>query len=122
MRAVAELDAIAMVTDLGQTLVTTPEQTVLDLARVDPRAEDLDAQEAIDALWSECDPARLEEIAGRQRMRATLEFSILFVVVVATKKVIVRRVGVPRGSLCMVQSSAVVVRWLSPRPRRRARR
>lgn len=37
----------------------------------DPRAEDLDAQEAIDALWPECDAAVLEEIAGRQRMRAT---------------------------------------------------
>lgn len=73
MRAVAGLDAVAMATDLGQTLVTTPEQTVLDLARVDPRAEDLDAQEAIDALWGECDRALLEEIAGRQRMRATLE-------------------------------------------------
>ncbi|WP_256970768.1 type IV toxin-antitoxin system AbiEi family antitoxin [Cellulomonas iranensis] len=70
-RAVAELDAIAMTTELGQVLVTTPEQTVLDLARADPRAEDLDAQEVIDALWPECDPAALEEIAGRQRMRAT---------------------------------------------------
>jgi len=71
MRKVGELDAVAMATELGQVLVTTPEQTVLDLARADPRAEDLDAQEAIDALWPECDPALLEEIAGRQRMRAT---------------------------------------------------
>src|SRR5450830_183920 len=70
-RAVAELDAVAMATELGPALVTTPEQTVLDLARADPRAEDLDAQEAIAALWPECDPAVLEEIAGRQRMRAT---------------------------------------------------
>lgn len=70
-RAVAELDAIAMTTELGQVLVTTPEQTVLDLARADPRAEDLDAQEAINALWPECDPAVLDEIAGHQRMRAT---------------------------------------------------
>lgn len=71
MRKVGELDAVAMATELGQVLVTTPEQTVLDLARADPRAEDLDAQEAIDALWPECDPAALEEIAGHQRMRAT---------------------------------------------------
>lgn len=71
MRAVAELDAVAMATELGQVLVTTPEQTVLDLARADPRAEDLDAQEAINALWPDCDPAVLEEVAGRQRMRAT---------------------------------------------------
>ncbi|MCR6706350.1 MAG: type IV toxin-antitoxin system AbiEi family antitoxin [Cellulomonas sp.] len=70
-REVGELDAVAMTTELGQALVTTPEQTVLDLARADPRAGDLDAQEAIDALWPECDPAVLEEIAGRQRMRAT---------------------------------------------------
>lgn len=71
MRKVGELDAVATATELGQVLVTTPEQTVLDLARADPRAEDLDAQEAIDALWPGCDPAVLEEIAGRQRMRAT---------------------------------------------------
>ncbi len=72
MRAVAALDAVAMPTELGQALVTTPEQTVLDLARADPRAEDLDAQEAITALWPECDPVVLAEIAGRQRMRTTL--------------------------------------------------
>ena len=70
-RAVAELDAVAMTTELGLVLVTTPEQTVLDLARADPRAQDLDAQEAIDAMWQGCDRAVLEEIAGRQRMRAT---------------------------------------------------
>lgn len=71
MRTVAELDAVAVATELGQALVTTPEQTVLDLARADPRAEDVDAQEAIDALWPECDPAVLGAIAARQRMRAT---------------------------------------------------
>jgi len=71
MRAVAKLDAVAVATELGQALVTTPEQTVLDLARADPRAEDLDAQEAINALWPECDPAVLGAIAARQRMRAT---------------------------------------------------
>jgi len=71
MRTVVELDAVAMATELGQVLVTTPEQTVLDLARADPRAEDLDTQEVIDALWPQCDPGLLEEIAGRQRMRAT---------------------------------------------------
>lgn len=71
MRKVGELDAVAMPTELGQALVTTPEQTVLDLARTDPRAEDVDAREAIDALWPECNPTVLEEIASRQRMRAT---------------------------------------------------
>lgn len=71
-RAVAELDAVLVTTDLGPALATTPEQTVLDLARADPRGQDADAQEAIDALWPECDEDVLAEIAGRQRMRATL--------------------------------------------------
>jgi len=71
IRTVANLDAVAMTTELGQALVTTPEQTVLDLARTDPRAEDLDTQEAINALLAECDPVALEAIAARQRMRAT---------------------------------------------------
>jgi len=71
-RAVAELDAVLITTDLGPALTTTPEQTVLDLARGEPRGDDADAQEAIEALWPECDQVVLEEIAGRQRMRATL--------------------------------------------------
>ena len=71
-RAVADLDAVVVTTDLGLALATTPEQTVLDLGRADPREEDVDAREAIDTLWSECDQAVLGEIAGRQRMRATL--------------------------------------------------
>jgi predicted transcriptional regulator of viral defense system len=73
MRAVADLDAVLVTTDLGQTLATTPEQTVLDLGRADPRGEDVDAREAIAALWPECDQATLDQIAGRQRMRATLK-------------------------------------------------
>lgn len=71
-RDVTALDAVLVRTDLGPALATTPEQTVLDLARTDPRAEDLDAQEAIGALWPECDLAVLGELAQRQRMRATL--------------------------------------------------
>lgn len=71
MRDVANLDAVAVTTELGPALVATPEQTVLDLARSDPRAEDPDAQESIDALWPQCDPAVLENLAARQRMRAT---------------------------------------------------
>ncbi len=73
MRDVAALDAVLIQTDLGPALATAPEQTVLDLARNDPRAEDVDAGEAIAALWPACDREVLEEIAGRQRMRATLE-------------------------------------------------
>lgn len=71
-RDVAALDAVLVQTDLGPALATTPEQTVLDLARSDPHGTDVDAQQAIEALWPRCDPAVLEEVAGRQRMRATL--------------------------------------------------
>ena len=71
-RAVADLDAVLVTTDLGQALATTPEQTVLDLGRADPRGQDADTREAIDTLWPECDQVVLAEIAGRQRMRATL--------------------------------------------------
>lgn len=71
-RGVEDLDAVLATTDLGQALATTPEQTVLDLGRADPRGKDADGREAIDALWPECDQVVLAEIAGRQRMRATL--------------------------------------------------
>lgn len=71
-RDVAGLDAVLVQTDLGPALATTPEQTVLDLARSDPRGDDVDARQAIDALRDQCDPEMLEEIADRQRMRATL--------------------------------------------------
>ncbi|MBO0901882.1 type IV toxin-antitoxin system AbiEi family antitoxin domain-containing protein [Cellulomonas sp. zg-ZUI222] len=71
-RDVSALDAVLVPTDLGPALATTPEQTVLDLARTDPRGHDVDAQEAIDALWPACDPAQLQDLAEHQRMRATL--------------------------------------------------
>jgi len=71
-RAVADLDAVLVTTDLGPALATTPEQTILDLARSDPRGRDIDAQEAIAALWPGCDPRLLDDIATRQRMRTTL--------------------------------------------------
>lgn len=72
-RRVEVLDAVLVRTDLGPALATTPEQTVLDLARADPRAGDTETQEAIAGLWSGCDHEVLEAIAGQQRMRATLE-------------------------------------------------
>lgn len=71
-RAVDQLDAVLMGTDLGPALATTAEQTVLDLARADPRGADLDAVEAIGALWPRCRDATLDRIADTQRMRATL--------------------------------------------------
>lgn len=73
MRAVADLDAVLVTTDLGPVLATTPEQTVLDLARRDPRGSDIDTRETIAALWPECDPKVLDDIAARQRMRTTLD-------------------------------------------------
>lgn len=72
-RAVTDLDAVLVTTDLGQVLATTPEQTVLDLGRADPHGQDVDAREVIDALWAECDQAVLADIAGRQRMQATFK-------------------------------------------------
>ncbi len=72
-RAVERLDAVATITELGTALVTTPEQTILDLARADPRGEDPEVQAAVDALWVQCDPQVLAEIVPRQRMRATYE-------------------------------------------------
>lgn len=71
-RDVAKLDAELVHTDLGPALVTTPEQTVLDLGRADPAGADADAVAAIDALWARCDSGVLERIAAEQRMRATL--------------------------------------------------
>ena len=71
-RSVDALDAVAIPTELGSTLVTTPEQTVLDLARSDPHGDVADVQAAIDAMWATCDLQTLEDIAHRQRMRATL--------------------------------------------------
>src|SRR4051794_4711604 len=47
MRDVQVLDAVLVQTDLGPALTTTPEQTVLDLGRADPRGQDVDAHDAI---------------------------------------------------------------------------
>lgn len=72
VRTVGQLDAVLVGTDLGPALATTPEQTVLDLARADPRGVDLDAVEAIGALWPRCRDGSLARIADAQRMGATL--------------------------------------------------
>lgn len=72
-RDVQRLDAVLMTTDLGQALVTGVEQTILDLARSDPRGEDPAHGEAIYALWPRRDDDVLERLAADQRMRATLE-------------------------------------------------
>ena len=67
------LDAELMTTDLGQCLVTTPEQTVLDLAHR-PRLGHAEPEviAAIAALLPRCDDRTLERLADRQRLRAAL--------------------------------------------------
>ncbi len=62
-------------TDLGGCLVTTPEQTVLDVAHL-RRAGDMhdDARAAILTLLPNCEPALLEDIAATQRLGRVLTF------------------------------------------------
>lgn len=73
-RDTARLDAELIRTELGEALVTTPEQTVLDLARrPDLGDASVDVPAAIQALYQRCDRERLAELAAEQRMRATLE-------------------------------------------------
>jgi len=60
-------------TELGQCLVTTPEQTVLDLAhRPDLGHVAEEVQAAITALLPRCDQRTLERIAAEQRLKAAL--------------------------------------------------
>jgi len=67
------LDAEQMMTELGGCLVTTAEQTVLDLAhRPDLGHAEAEALAAIKALMPRCDPDRLTDIAVRQRLGAAL--------------------------------------------------
>lgn len=72
-RDVDALDARLERTELGAILVTTPEQTVLDLTKRPgltgaPEA----ANEAIRNLLPQCDRSTLERIAAGQKMCATL--------------------------------------------------
>jgi predicted transcriptional regulator of viral defense system len=67
------LDAELVGTELGQCLVTTPEQTVLDLARrPDLGHAAIEAHAAIAALLPRCDERTLERLAREQRLRAAL--------------------------------------------------
>jgi predicted transcriptional regulator of viral defense system len=72
-RETARLDAERMSTELGPTLVTTPEQTILDLAR---RPDLGDAEDevpgAVRILIARADANLLEELAMAQRARASL--------------------------------------------------
>jgi predicted transcriptional regulator of viral defense system len=72
-RDVDVLDAVLHPTDLGPALITTPEQTVLDLAKR-PALGGMpgDAHAAVRVLLAQCDNDRLAELAREQRMTRTL--------------------------------------------------
>ena len=68
------LDAERVNTDLGAALVTTVEQTLLDLAhRPHLGGVPAEANAAIRALWPRADPDHVGEIAGQQRLRSALD-------------------------------------------------
>ncbi|MFC3966072.1 type IV toxin-antitoxin system AbiEi family antitoxin [Nocardia jiangsuensis] len=72
-RDVDVLDSERVRTSLGGALVTTPEQTVLDLARRPSLGDaEPDVRAAVAALYRRGDPDRLAELAGPQRLSAAL--------------------------------------------------
>ncbi|TCJ94259.1 type IV toxin-antitoxin system AbiEi family antitoxin domain-containing protein [Nocardia alba] len=67
------LDAERIETPLGPALVTTPEQTVLDLARRPELGNaEVEVQPAIEALYRRSDPVLLAQLATDQRLGAAL--------------------------------------------------
>jgi predicted transcriptional regulator of viral defense system len=72
-RDTARVDVETVTTELGRALVTSIEQTVLDLARRPALgvAED-QIQDALRALLPRCEPEVLDELARRQRLRSAL--------------------------------------------------
>ncbi len=72
-RDTARLDAERMSTELGPTLVTTPEQTILDLARrPDLGGVEDQVRDAVRILIARADDDLLDELANAQRARASL--------------------------------------------------
>jgi predicted transcriptional regulator of viral defense system len=70
-RQTGRLDAVRMSLDLGAVLVTTVEQTVLDLAhRPSLGGVITEAIAAVRALLPRCDEALLSRLAAEQRLRA----------------------------------------------------
>lgn len=68
------IDAERYDTELGPTLVTTPEQTVLDLAhRPDLGDAEIDVPAAVAALYERSDEDRLQTLATEQRRGASLK-------------------------------------------------
>lgn len=72
-RGTARVDVETVPTELGRALVTSIEQTVLDLARRPAVgvAED-QIPDALRALLPRCEPEVLDELARRQRLRSAL--------------------------------------------------
>lgn len=72
-RDTVRLDAELLSTDLGGALVTTVEQTLLDLAhRPQVGGVPDEARAAVRALWPRADLATLERLAGEQRLGSAL--------------------------------------------------
>jgi hypothetical protein len=71
------IDAERFDTELGSTLVTTPEQTILDLAHR-PKLGDaeLEIPTAVSALYERSDKERLQALATEQRRIASLQRTI----------------------------------------------
>lgn len=72
-RDTARVDVETVTTELGRALVTSIEQTVLDLARRPALnvAED-QIPDALRALLPRCEPEVLDDLARRQRLRSAL--------------------------------------------------
>ncbi len=68
------IDAERYDTELGPTLVTTPEQTILDLAhRPGLGGAEIDVPSAVAALYERSDQSRLQTLAAEQRRVASLK-------------------------------------------------
>ena len=73
-RNTQELDAERYDTELGPTLVTTPEQTILDLAHRPQLGDaEVDIPSAVAALYGHSDKDRLQALAAEQRRVASLK-------------------------------------------------
>ncbi|MDP7701103.1 type IV toxin-antitoxin system AbiEi family antitoxin [Mycobacterium sp. TY815] len=73
-RDTQRLDAERYETELGSTLVTTPEQTILDLAhRPELGDAEIDVPAAVAALYERSDEDRLKALAIEQRRGASLK-------------------------------------------------
>jgi len=72
-RDTGRLDVEAVSTELGRALVTSVEQTVLDLARRPSLGDAADeVRDAVRALLPRCDQAILDELADKQSLRSAL--------------------------------------------------